>query len=62
MFSAFLLSITVADLVSRASWLAKLGPHAPDFIALTLKFYVDGHLSHYKDKNLITWCKLNFIN
>nr|KYP74492.1 Retrotransposable element Tf2 [Cajanus cajan] len=42
----YLLSVSGADLVLGAAWLATLGPHIADYSSLTIKFY--------KDKKLVT--------
>ncbi|WVZ04461.1 hypothetical protein V8G54_025267 [Vigna mungo] len=42
----YLLSVSGADLVLGAAWLATLGPHIADYRSLTIKFY--------KDKKLVT--------
>nr|KYP39590.1 Transposon Ty3-G Gag-Pol polyprotein [Cajanus cajan] len=42
----YLLSVSGADLVLGAAWLATLGPHIADYGSLTIKFY--------KDKKLVT--------
>ncbi|GJW87714.1 ty3-gypsy retrotransposon protein [Tanacetum coccineum] len=41
-FSAYVLSISSADIILGAAWLATLGPYIVDYSSATIKFYLDG--------------------
>ena len=39
----YLLSVSGADVILGAPWLASLGPHVADYVASRVKFYSEGH-------------------